>query len=98
MENAQGILLFSPEGDTEEGPPGLAPRVDGLEGRVAGLLFNNHHVGAHVWHFISEFVRERTPVSSVVATTKPNTCAPAPMPIIEELAKACDFAIVGVCG
>ncbi len=98
MERAHGIRLFSPEGDTEEGPSRLAPRVDGLEGKVAGLLFNNHHVGAHVWHFISEFVRERTGVSSIVPATKPNTCAPAPILIIEDLAKACDLAIIAVWG
>lgn len=71
----------------------LAPRPDRLEGKVIGIVDDG--AGKEYQDRIKELLGEQCKPARIIHRVKPLLSSPAPMEMIEEVARECDVVIVG---
>ena len=89
-------ILLDPIAPNNASEKFLAPRLDGLDGKVMGLL-NISKNGSDIFlDRVEELMREHFDLVDVVRVTKPTFARPAPQDLITELADQCDFVVEGL--
>ena len=74
----------------------LAPRLEGFDGKVMGLL-NITKNGSDIFlDRIAELMQERFALADVVRVKKPTFTRPAPAELLVDLAERVDFVIEGL--
>ena len=71
----------------------LAPRLQGLKGKVIGIVDNR--AGKAYFDRIEELLKQKGEVKQVIHLIKPEQTRPAPKTLIEDIVKACDAVIAG---
>ena len=91
--STQGIRLYDPTAEPRAVVAQLAPRLQSLAGKRAGILDNGKANAGTLMLAVAKILQERYGVAEVVKRDKPVAGPPSP----ETLAalSECDFALVG---
>jgi hypothetical protein len=90
------ILLLDPKGNVARSRRLEGHSLDGLQGKKAGFLFNQHKSALTFWQALEEEIERTLRPSTVLRVYKENTWAPAPKADVERLIKETDYALVGL--
>lgn len=74
----------------------LVPGLDGLDGKVIGIIDNGQSNSSDMFKELARLVQERLYVKEVLFRTKPTHMQGAPKPMMEELVNRCDAVITGL--
>ena len=88
------ITVYDPTAPSKTAGTQLAPRLDQLDGKRAGILDNTKPNAGLLMGAVVEQLRERYGVTSVLVRTKPVN-APASPSVIADLVRESDFVLVG---
>jgi hypothetical protein len=88
-----GIRLYDPTAEPRAVAARLAPRLESLAGKRAGILDNGKANAGTLMLAVTKILKERYGVAEVVKRDKPVAGPPAPA-ILDALSQ-CDFALVG---
>lgn len=91
------IVMGVPVGKPVESAGDTMSRLPEIRGARVGFLSNGHLSIVPFWDRFEAEVKTRWESSRVTSYTKPNTFAPAPDDVIEEIASRSDIAFAGVC-
>jgi len=90
------IFVLDPTAKANVPEREMAPRVDTLDGKVVGFLYNFKPNADLVLERIEEVVRERFAVKAVVWRRKSDAASGAPPGMLKELAEQCHLVFNGV--
>ncbi|MBI2907129.1 MAG: hypothetical protein HYX92_05675 [Chloroflexi bacterium] len=89
-------MLLNPVGYVAASEASVAPRVNDLNGKAVGFLFNGHWATPVLFQAVRESLIERFRLSGVVDKLKPKVGAASPAEHIDDVASRCDLAVLGV--
>ncbi|MFC1861414.1 hypothetical protein ACFLYL_03995 [Chloroflexota bacterium] len=72
----------------------LAARLDTIDGKIIGIIDDG--AGKTYFQRIEELLEEKARPSRVIHKLRPHLSQPSPAELIDEIAKSCDAAIVGI--
>ena len=87
------MKLYDPTAEPRAIKAQLAPRLDSLKGKRAGILDNGKPNAGFLMLAVAERLRASYGVTEIVKREKPVAGPPSPQ-ALEDLAR-CDFALVG---
>jgi hypothetical protein len=90
------LVLISPANEATVAESALAPRLSSLRGKRVGLLDNSKSKADKMLDMVATILNARYGFANIVRHRKPSASKPAAPEAIEELARTCDLAIVGV--
>jgi hypothetical protein len=90
------VTYLDPTGIVRQEAKRLAARLDGVAGRVAGLLDNGNDTSSFFFANLAEVLENEFGVARVVLRTKFTSTRPAESDIIAEMSSEADFLISGV--
>ena len=90
------ILLMDPTGSVAKTPHQEEHRLDNLNGKKVGFIFNQHSSGLAFWKALENEVERKLQPSSAHRVYKENTWAPAPATEVERLERETDYVLVGL--
>ena len=93
---ARQVTVLDPTGEVLVRPLRLAPRLEGLRGKVAALLDNSMPMTGLLMDTLGEVLMREHGVARVVRRSKPNMSVPCPPDTLEELLQEADFLVAGV--
>ena len=64
------VAVISPVGLTRAQDNGVAPRLDGLEGKTIGEVYNHHFKGDQMFGLYRELLRQRYPGVRIIPYTE----------------------------
>jgi hypothetical protein len=85
------VKLFVPEGRVRTAPVALAPRLDGLKGKVIGFMHNGKPNADILLSRLASLMQKKYGLLEARSRAKPRTTEPADF--IEELAKECQGVV-----
>jgi hypothetical protein len=88
-----GIRLYDPTASPRAVTATLAPRLESLAGKRAGILDNGKANAGTLMLAVTRILQERYGVTAVIKRDKPVAGPPAPE-VLDALS-SCDFALVG---
>ena len=91
------IIMGVPVGKTVESAIGAMSVLPEIRGARVGFISNGHLSIVPFWNRFEAEVQTRWESVQVTSYTKPNTFAPAPANVIEDIASKNDVAFAGVC-
>lgn len=90
------IFLLDPTGDVAKAQPEQGNKLDTLEGKKVGYIFNQHATCLAFWKTLEQEVETRLHPSATHRIYKENTWAPAARKEVERLVADTDYILVGV--
>lgn len=96
MAIAERLLVLDPTIEPEAGGLELAPRPDGLDGKIVALLDNSKPNSDRILLFVGEILQERHGVAELVIAAKSDSSTSAPVDILDQLVQRCHFAVTGI--
>lgn len=90
------VVLYNPVCVVEPIQRLATNRIDSLQAKKVGLVFNQHSAAVSFWNSLEREIAEKWQPSTVHRLYKTNTWAPAPKVEMEDLIRNTDFALVGV--
>ncbi len=90
------VTVLNPTAGPATGKFRKAPRLDTLNGKVLGAIWNSRVHGDKVINHVATALKERYGVKEFVLRKKPYLGNIAPKEILDELAAKCDAVITGV--
>src|SRR5262245_26800702 len=95
-EHLQKLVLIKPVNEAIPEQSHYAPRPTGLQGKRVGLLDNSKNNAGRFLEMVVTLLSAQYGFSNLVRHRKPSASKPVAPAVIEEWAKTCDVAIVGV--
>jgi len=74
----------------------LVPGLDGLEGKVIGIIDNGQSNSTAMFQELGKLIQAKYATKEVIFKTKPTHMQGAPKPIMEEMLSRCDAVITGL--
>ena len=90
------IEVFDPTAGPVKGAITLAPRLDTLDGKTLGVIWNGRAHGDKVLNAVIDMLRQKYSFETVIFRKKPFIGNVAPMEIQEEIGAISDAVITGV--
>lgn len=90
------VVVLDPTVGPDAGGLTSAARIQGLSGKVAGLLDNGKPKADRFLQRVGQGLKERYGVKDVVLVRKADASAAAEPAILDDLAKRCHFVVAGV--
>ena len=90
------IRLLDPTSYIAKAAPNKRQRLDSLQAKRVGYLFNQHKSAAAFWQALEHEMDRVFGPAAVLRVYKENTWAPAPKDEVARLREETDFALVGV--
>jgi hypothetical protein len=90
------IQLFDPVGEVEIVKPQPKRALTSLEGKRAGVVFNQHVSAIAFWKAMESELEKTLAPSRILRLYKSNTWAPAPRAEANRVLEECDYVLVGV--
>ena len=90
------IQIFNPTGKVASVERIREQKLDVLDGKKAGFIFNQHASAGAFWQALEQAVEKQFAPASLKRVYKDNTWAPAPQAKVEDLARDADYVLVGV--
>lgn len=90
------LELLDPTTESDRGRGILSPRLETLEGKTIGVIWNGRVPGNEIINGVLEELRERYRLKEVLFRAKPFLGNVAPLEILDETARSCDAVITGV--
>ncbi len=90
------IRFLDPRGKVATSKPEQERRLDTIEGKRVGYVFNQHTSALIFWKALEREVDRRYRPAAVQRLYKENTWAPAPAAEAARLARETDYALVGL--
>lgn len=91
-----GIVFLNPTLGASRSTTMLAPRLETLDGKVIGTLWNNRPHGDFLLERCLDLLLERWNIKEVVRRKKTFISSRAPNEVIKELKEKCDAVIMAV--
>ena len=90
------LLMLDPRADVllEDRPP--VPGLDGLAGKVVGILDNGQANSSPMFRELARLMEERSGAAEVAVWKKPSHMQGAPWEMIEEVLGRCDAVVTGL--
>ena len=90
------LQMLDPRADVllENHPP--VPGLDGLAGKVVGILDNGQANSSPMFEELAQLIGEQTGAAEVLVRKKPSHMQGAPGELIEEMLSRCDTVITGL--
>lgn len=90
------LLMLDPRADVllEDHPP--VPGLDGLAGKVVGILDNGQANSSPMFRELARLMEERSGAAEVAVWKKPSHMQGAPGGMIEEMLGRCDAVVTGL--
>lgn len=90
------LLMLDPRADVllEDHPP--VPGLDGLAGKVVGILDNGQANSSPMFRELARLMEERSGAAEVAVWKKPSHMQGAPGEMIEEMLVRCDAVVTGL--
>jgi hypothetical protein len=90
------IEVFDPTSGPAKGQITLAPRLDTLDGKSLGIIWNGRSHGDKVLNAVIDLLKQKYRFETVVLRKKPFIGNVAPLEIQEEIAAVSDAVITGI--
>ncbi len=90
------IELLDPTSGPVASRSALSPRLDSLNGRTVGVIWNGRLPGDLILKRMIEILKERCAIKEVVFRGKPYIGNMAPDEIFAEMSARCDAVVTGV--
>ena len=90
------LKFLDPRAAVNPGDRPLVPGLDGLDGKVVGIIDNGQSNSSDMFKELARLVQEKLYVKEVLFRTKPTHMQGAPKPMMEELVNRCDAVITGL--
>jgi hypothetical protein len=90
------LKVLNPTTGPTHGRRGVAPRLDSLDGRTIGVIWNGRAFGDRILSEVLDILKQRHPIREVVFREKPFLGNIAPEPILAEMAARAHAVITGV--
>ena len=90
------LWVLDPTTEPDPVEASVAPKLDTLNGKVLGILDNTKPNADRILDMVVELIAKRYKLAGVVKRRKPSASKGAPQEILDEMARECDFVIVGV--
>ena len=90
------IFLLDPTGEVAKVERKSSNKLDRLEGKRVGYVFNQHATCVAFWKALELEVDRKLHPAATHRVYKENTWAPAPQNLIDGLVEQTDYALVGV--
>ena len=90
------LEVLEPTGAPVGGRGVLSPRLDTLDGKTIGILWNGRPAGDKIFNRMMEILKERHKIKEVVFRDKPFLGNIAPKDVLDDLIGKCDAVITGV--
>ena len=90
------FLIHDPTGKLAKVECKVEQKLEFLENKRVGFIFNQHASAGAFWKRLEEEVEKKFAPALLKRIYKENTWAPAPKKKVEELAQEIDYALVGV--
>ena len=90
------IEVFDPTSGPAKGHITLAPRLDTLDGKRLGIIWNGRSHGDKVLNAVIDLLQKKYRFETVVLRKKPFIGNVAPVEIQEEIAAISDAVITGI--
>ncbi len=91
---ADKLITLDPRDEAQRSGGTMAARTGGLNGKVLGLLSNNKPNSETLLGMVADLIKDTFELKAVVEANKGTHRMPAPVEIIDDLAKRCDAVIV----
>lgn len=88
--------ILDPTAGLTTGKGVLSPRLDSLDGKILGVIWNRRPGGDLILNRTLDILKKKHDIKDVVFRAKPYIGNPAPKEIIDELAARCDAVIAGL--
>ena len=90
------LLMLDPRADVllEDHPP--VPGLEGLAGKVVGILDNGQANSSPMFRELARLMEERSGAAEVAVWKKPSHMQGAPWEMIEEVLGRCDAVVTGL--
>ncbi|MFQ5860771.1 MAG: hypothetical protein ACE5IG_04375 [Dehalococcoidia bacterium] len=96
MVQTVAITILNPTAGPATGRVHLAPRMESLDGKVLGAIWNSRPHGDKILRMVIDLLRERFEIKEVLFRRKPYLGNMAPQEMYDEFAQKCDVVITGV--
>jgi hypothetical protein len=90
------IRLLDPTSSIAKAAPRSAQRLESLQAKRVGYLFNQHKSAQAFWQALEREIDKVLSPSAILRVYKENTWAPAPKEDVGRLKQETDYAVVGV--
>ena len=90
------VTVLNPSAGAATGKFRKAPRLDTLDGKVIGAIWNSRVHGDKVLEAVAALLKERYHLKDFVLRKKPYLGNLAPKELVDELTAKCDAIITGV--
>ena len=90
------LWVLDPTTEPDPLEASAAPRLDTLNNKVLGILDNAKPNADRILDMVAELIAKKYELAGLVKRRKPGASRGAPQEILDELARECDFVIVGV--
>jgi len=90
------IRVLDPTGSVAQVKRERQRKLDGLQGKRVGYIFNQHKSGLAFWAALEREIQRTFNPASVYRIYKENTWAPAPRAEVDRLVEETDYALVGL--
>lgn len=90
------LRMLDPRADVLLENHPLAPVLEGLEGKVLGILDNGQANSSPMFGELARLLEQELGVAEVIVRKKPTHMQGAPAATIEELVSRCDAVITGL--
>ena len=90
------IRVLDPTGSVAQVKRERQRKLDGLQGKRVGFIFNQHKSGLAFWAALEREIQSKFNPASVYRIYKENTWAPAPSAEVDRLVQETDYALVGL--
>lgn len=95
-QTKQRMMLVDPTTQPDIAEFAGAPRLDDLSNKRVGIIDDSKVNAKEYLEEVIELLKERFGVASVNYHAKPSASKPADPDVIREMARECDYIIVGV--
>ncbi len=93
--SSESWLVYDPTSPSNTTPRKAPPPLDGLQGKVVGIIDNSKPNFEHLAADLGELLTSRYGVSRVVTQRKRSASMGAAAAVLDELVRECDLVITG---
>jgi hypothetical protein len=90
------LKMLDPRGTVNPGDRPLVPGLDGLDGKVIGIIDNGQANSTPMFQELAKLLQEKFHTADVIVKKKPTHMQGAPQTLMDELVGGCDAVITGL--
>ena len=96
LREGERVAVLDPTGKIRTKDRPLAPRLEGLDGKILGIVDDGMPNCDAYLDRVVELLSQRFKLGGVVKTVKPSMSSPLPQKTFQDMLKKADFFVVGL--